>query len=118
MADPKKRSPERTKIGLNEELYRGESGRRFGAAEQQVISRRQSLNSRDEQTQTFRLPAHMKRSNISKRPNPNQLIIKGTARELKKLIKQATDMIEKLFHHDFSSFFREFPRRYIKSCAS
>ena len=27
-------------------------------------------------------PAHMKRSNKSKRPNPNQLIIKGTAREL------------------------------------
>ena len=52
----KKRSPKRTKIGLNEEVNRGESGRRFGAAEQEVISRRQSLNSRDEQTQTFRLP--------------------------------------------------------------
>ena len=46
----------RTKIGLNEEVNKGGKRPLFGAAEQEVISLRQSLNSRAEQTQTFSLP--------------------------------------------------------------
>ena len=86
-ADSEKQSPMRSKIVLNEELNRGKRPL-FGAAEQQVISRRQSLNSRHEQTLTFLLPAHMKKSNKSTNTvKPSQLIIKGPTRELKKFYK-------------------------------
>ena len=58
-ADSEKQSPMRSKIVLNEELNRGKRPL-FGAAEQQVISRRQSLNSRDEQTPTSSPRPHQK----------------------------------------------------------